>query len=175
MKKILSAVLCAVILFSFTACGNMKETAMPKPEIKIGGTTVTLPCTIKDIKGVAIDEETITEYTNVDELIVHINYKGDSIAYVNVENSDKDVPVEEKNITSIWTQSEQVEFYGIQCWRSTFEDVSDIFGKPSIKEDGHRTVPLGNNYFVEFYGHDGKVQEIELYKYFPDRTCIECE
>ncbi|MBD5383691.1 MAG: hypothetical protein HDR72_01660, partial [Ruminococcaceae bacterium] len=117
MKKILAVVLCALVLFNLTSCKNMEGTAMLKPEIKIGNSTVILPCAIKDIDGVVIDMESFLEcdHDGIDALYVRLDLEGSRwlTAGVTLDNRDKDLPVEDKTIIGILLLHD-TEFCGIR-------------------------------------------------------------
>lgn len=171
MKKILSAVLCAVILFDLTSCKNRKETAMLKPEIKIGNSTVILPCAIKDIDGVVIDKESLFEfnYDGIDAVHADLDLEGSRslIAILTLDNRDKDLPVEDKTIVEI-TLFDNMEFHGIRWLYSKWEDACEIAGTPDCVKYGNLLAPLENGYYLDCRRsfEDGTVSEITVYTLF---------
>lgn len=171
MKKIRFAIVCAAMLLGLTACGKREENGMIKPEIRIGETSVTLLCTLKDIDGVSIEKIYETDF---DAYMVDLSYNGERIAKVDIYDPNKDIPLDEKTVFHISTSSNQVDFYGIQCKKSTFDDVDAVFGIPEIKDETHCAIPLGDDFFVEFWGdsENKMIYEIELYKYnyFPQSS-----
>ena len=148
---------------------------MIKPEINIGGTTVTLLCTIKDIKGVSITKTYVVKEPPA--LFVELSRNGEKLATVTVDNRDEDIPIDGKTVYEISSLSEQVSFYGIQCKKSTLEDVDAVFGEPKLKGLNHCTVFLGDNFTVEFGADETykTIYEISLYKsdYLPNSYCGE--
>lgn len=172
MKKILSAVICAVMLVCSTACGKREESGMIKPEVRIGETSVTLLCTtIKDIEGASIAE--VYGDKDEDALTVVLNRNGEKMAWVHVDNRDKDTPMDEKTIYHIsFLHNKDVDFHGIRLKKSTIEDVDAIFGEPDFKEEHHRAVSLGDDFYAEFFA-DETVYELSLYKYgyIPHEDC----
>lgn len=140
---------------------------MLKPEIKIGETTIELPCALKDIENIIIDEEEIYEYNydGIDVLSVRIYRGGSLTAFVSLDNRDKDLPIEEKTIVKISLYN-NTEIYGIRKYESTWEDACEIVGKPGSKIYGNFLVPLEGGYYLECLKLDKTVADITVYRVF---------
>lgn len=178
MKKILSAVLCAVILFDLTSCKNSKETAMLKPEIKIGNSTVILPCAIKDIDGVVIDEGSFLEcdHDGIDALYVRLDLEGSRrlTAGVTLDNRDKVLPVEDKTIVSILLLHD-TEFCGIRLDDSRWTDVCGLAGQLDHVKYGNLLAPLENGYYFDCLQNfdNGMVSQMEVYTLFDNAEYVD--
>lgn len=144
---------------------------MLKPGIKIGNSTVILPCAIKDIDGVVIDEESLFEcnYDGIDALHVTLDLEGSRrlTAGVTLDNRDKDLPVEDKTIVSILLLSD-TEFCGIRLRDSKWTDVCELVGQPDHVKYGNLLAPLENGYYFDCRQNfdNGMVSEMEVYTLF---------
>lgn len=163
MKKVLSAVFCAVMLLSLTACGNKEEKALLKPTININETTITLPCALKDIGSFTVYDDDILEYDydGIAALSAAVYCGGRLTTSVTLDNRDKDLPLEEKTIVKISLYS-NTEFHGIRCNKSKWEDACEIVEPPYSKAYYNFLVPLENGYYLDCRRRDKKVTEMTV-------------
>ena len=137
---------------------------MLKPEIKIGETTVELPCALKDIENITFNEKETFEFNlgGIDALNVKIYRGGRLTAIVSLDNRDKDLPLEEKTIVEI-SLFDNTEIYGIRKYESKWEDACEIFGES--KAYYNFCAPLENGYYLDCRRSDkGMVTEMTVYK-----------
>lgn len=147
---------------------------MLTPTIDFGEISITLPCALKDIGGVTVDEEETFEYNyeGIDALNVSIYLNGSLIDGVTLDNRDKDIPIEEKPIIE-FPVDDEAEFHGIRCYHSKWKDACEIAGRPDCVKRGNFFASLENGYYLECLASatgDGSigetVEEITVYTLF---------
>lgn len=145
---------------------------MLTPTIDFGEISITLPCALKDIGGVTVDEEETFEYNydGIDALNVSIYLNGCPIYGVTLDNRDKDIPIKEKTII-IFPVGYETEFHGIRCYHSKWEDTCEIIGTPGSKIYGNFLVPLENGYYLDCRKSfdKGTVTEMTVFRVFDSK------
>ena len=153
---------------------NSDETSavVIKPEIEMDGQLITLPCKVKDIKGITIDREysfgVVPTTDNYDEYsTAFIYYNGVQAGSIMLEGDCSQKPVlDEETVIGISLKDEfPISYCGLTS-KSNRNDIMKLFGEPDIGFD------KGLIYFIDgneennisFYNNStDKISEIGIF------------
>lgn len=171
MKKLLSILMITAMLCGITACRQGTPETEPsfiiEPSVRIKDETITLPCTLRDLKHIITDGQ-ILEYTRENIAITFALYDDKMIGLLYFENVSKNDDLSDKTIARI-ELFDGWDFHGISSGTS-FEEIRNKFGEPTVgitydsvtKTPFYMGYALGGGYKADLCGTNGAATEIRI-------------
>ena len=164
----------SVVSTESAGSSDIQSPVKVKPEIEMDGQLISLPCKVKDIKGITIDREysfaVIPASEDVDERSgAFFYYNHIRIGMIELDGDCSEKPdLDEETVIRI-SISDDISFsYSGLTSDSTTEDIIAVLGEPSVNSDYYLWYSLDGTDLnhVDFrLNSKGKIDEVSIYLY----------